>query len=101
MWLLVARPPLPDARCLPGRRCLAAIDALLWPLLWVIVVSHAPPAVGIVGPIVTAMAIVYGVVRLHRALWFTHRYWFTTWRWGRVVVLLLLIGAVLKMAVSV
>ena len=47
------------------------------------------------------MAVVYGVDRLHRALWFNHRYRFTTWRWGRVVVVLLLIGAVLKIAVSV
>jgi hypothetical protein len=25
-----------------------------------------------------------------------HRYWFTSWRWGRVVAALLAVGAVLK-----
>ena len=52
MWLLVARPPQPDAPGWPGRRGLAAIDALLWPLLWVVVVSHVPVVVGLVGPFV-------------------------------------------------
>jgi hypothetical protein len=97
MWLLVARPPLPDAPSWPGRRCLAAIDALLWPLLWVVVVRHAPPGVGIVAPFVSAMVIVYGVGRLYCALWFNHRYHFTTWRWGCVLTWILAVGVLLKL----
>jgi hypothetical protein len=29
-----------------------------------------------------------------------HRYWFTTWRWGRVAAAMLLVGAVLKVAMA-
>jgi len=96
MWLLVAREPRPDAPDWPGRRLLAAVDAVVWPLLWVWVFRHAPEPVGLVGPFVTAMAVLLGLGRLHRALWVNHRYWFTTWRWGRVAAALLVVGAVLK-----
>jgi len=41
-----------------------------------------------------------GLVRLHRALWVNHRYWFTTWRWGRVAAALLVVGAVLKVTMT-
>ena len=99
MWLLVAREPRPDAPDWPGRRLLAAVDAVVWPLLWVWVFRHAPEPVGLVGPFVTAMAVLLGLGRLHRALRVNHRYWFTTWRWGRVAAALLVVGAVLKVTV--
>ena len=38
--------------------------------------------------------------RLHRALWVNHRYWFTTWRWGKVLASMRVIGAVLKLSMS-
>ena len=100
MWLLVAREPRPDAPDWPGRRLLAAIDAVVWPLLWVWVFRHAPAPVGLVEPFVTAMAVLFGLVRLHRALWVNHRYWFTTWRWGRVAAALLVVGAELKVTMT-
>jgi len=100
MWLLVAREPRPDAPDWPGRRLLAAVDAVVWPLLWVWVIRHAPEPVGLVEPFVTAMAVLFGLVRLHRALWVNHRYWFTTWRWGRVAAALLVVGAVLKVTMT-
>lgn len=96
MWLLVAREPRPDAPDWPGRHLLAAVDAVVWPLLWVWVFRHAPEPVGLVGPFVPAMAVLLGLGRLHRALRVNHRYWFTSWRWGRVVAALLVVGAVLK-----
>ena len=96
MWLLYARPPPPDAPYWPGRRWLAAVDAAAWPLFWVIVLSHAPKPVGLVEPFVAAVALVFALARLHRALWLNHRYRFTTWRWGRVAVTLVLIGLVMK-----
>jgi hypothetical protein len=80
MWLLVAREPRPDAPYWLGRRLLAAVDAVGWPLLWVLVFRHVPEPVGLVGPIVTALAVLLGLRRLHRALWVNHRYWFTAWR---------------------
>ena len=98
MWLVVAREPKPDAPYWPGRRLLAAVDATVWPLLWVLVFSHAPKPVGLVGPFVAAVALLCALGRLHRALWANHRYWFTTWRWGRIAMLLLLMGLVLRLA---
>ena len=100
MWLLVAREPRPDAPDWPGRRLLAAVDAAVWPLLWVLVFMHAPKPVGLVGPFVAAVALLCALGRLHRALWVNHRYWFTTWRWGKVLGAMLLIGAVLKIAMT-
>ena len=97
MWLLLAREPTPDAPYWPGRRLLAAVDAAVWPLLWVLVFSHAPMPVGIVGPFVAAVALLCTLARLRRAVWANHRYRFTTWRWGRVVVALLLVGSVMKL----
>lgn len=100
MWLLVAREPRPDAPDWPGRRMLAAVDAVVWPMLWVLLVQHAPEPVGLVGPFVTAMAVLLGLGRLHRAIWVNRRYWFTTWRWGKVMAAMLLIGAVLKVTMT-
>jgi hypothetical protein len=97
MWLVVACEPKPDAPYWPGRRLLAAVDATIWPLLWVLVFSHAPKPVGLVGPFVAAVALLCVLGRLHRALWVNHRYRFTTWRWGRFAAALLLMGVVLKL----
>ena len=101
MWLLVVREPRPDAPDWAGRRALAAVDALLWPLLWVWLVRHVPAPTGLVGPVVTAVAVLAGLGRLHRALWVNHRYWFTTWRWGRLLAAMWLVGMVLKLSMSV
>lgn len=100
MWLLVAREPRPDAPDWPGRRMLAAVDAVVWPMLWVLLVQHTPEPVGLVGPFITAMAVLLGLGRLHRAIWANQRYWFTTWRWGKVMAAMLLIGAVLKVMMT-
>jgi hypothetical protein len=97
MWFLVVREPRPDAPYWPGRRLLAAVDAVLWPLMWVLVFRHAPEPVGLVGPFVAAAAGLFALLRLHRALWENHRYWFTTWRWGRIVAALMLMGVVMKL----
>ena len=98
MWLLVAREPRPDAPDWPGRRLLAAVDAVLWPVLWVLLILQAPQPVGLIGPFVTALAVLLGLGRLHRAVWANHRYWFTTWRWGKVAAAMLLVGVVMKLS---
>jgi hypothetical protein len=98
MWLVVVRESRPDAVSWPGRHQLAAVDAVVWPLMWVLLVKQAPAPVGILGPFVFAVATLCAVMRLHRAIWNNHRYWFTTWRWGRIVGALLLMGEVLKLA---
>ncbi len=98
MWLLVAREPHPDAHEWTGRRALAVVDATVWPLLWIWVIWRVPPTVGIVRPFIVAVATLFLLRRLRRALWANHRYRFTTWRWGKVFVAMLLIGAALKLA---
>jgi hypothetical protein len=98
MWVLLARPPLPDATPWPGRRLLAAIDALAWPAAWVAAVVLMPVNVGAVGQLVIAGAMVAALRRLHRAVALNHRYHFTTWTWGRRVGLMLLFGGALKLA---
>lgn len=98
MWLLVAREPRPDAPDWPGRRVFAAVDAVMWPAMWVLLIQHAPQPVGLFGPFVTAMVVLLGLGRLHCALCLNHRYWFTTWRWGKVLAAIFLIGAILKLS---
>ena len=49
MWQLVAREPRPDAPEWPGRRLLAAVDAVVWPLMWVLLIQHAPQPLGLIG----------------------------------------------------
>ena len=97
MWYVIARRPLPDAAYWPGRRWLAAIDAVAWPCLIGALAAHAPRPVGIVGPVVVALAVVVAIGRLSRAVLRNERYRFTTWRWGRVIAMLLMLGIVLKL----
>jgi hypothetical protein len=97
MWLAIARQPVPDAPYWPGRRWLAAADAVAWPLIVAVLTTHAPLRTGIVGPLVIAVAALAGANRLHRALWANHRYSFTAWRWGKVAAALLVVGGVLKL----
>ncbi len=100
MWLLVIREPKPDAPVWPGRHGLAAIDAVAWPGLWIFAVQHLPQPVGVVGPFVTAMAVLIGLARLHRALCVNHRYWFTTWLVARTLGMLLALGLLMKAAMG-
>lgn len=100
MLLLIARPPMPDQPYWPGRRWLAAVDAAAWPLLWVTGFSRMPWQTGVFGQLTIAVAMVFALQRVHRAVWCNHRYRFTTWRWGRVLATLLGIGWALKLAVA-
>ena len=64
-----ARERRPDAPDWPGRRLLAAADAALWPVIWVLLlVRQAPEPVGVVGPFDTALAVLLGMGQLQRAL---------------------------------
>ena len=101
MWLMVAREPLPDVPYWPGRHLLAAVDAAVWPIVWVLLIDDAPAPVGLVGTFLCAVAVLCGLGRLHRALWVNHRYRFTTWRWGRVLAALMLLGLVMKVMLVV
>jgi hypothetical protein len=100
MWLVLARTPRPDAPYWPGRRLLAFADAVIWPVGWIVLAAHMPPPVGIVGPMVIALAALSAISRAHRAVMYNERYHFTSWRWGRIVFALLLLGAVIKLTVA-
>lgn len=97
MWFVLTRAPLPDAPYWPGRRLLALVDAVTWPVAWVIVATQLPKPAGIVAPIIVALAVLSALGRVHRAAWLNHRYHFTTWRWARVAVAALLFGLLLRL----
>lgn len=97
MWILFARAPRPDAIYWPGRRWLAAADAVLWPAALVIALMNAPFSIGVVGLIAMALAVPVAVRRTHRALWHNERYQFTTWRWGAPLLALAGAGAVMRL----
>jgi uncharacterized membrane protein YhhN len=67
-------------------------------LAWIALAVHLPRPTGVVGPVIIAFAALCAFGRVHRALWLNHRYRFTTWRWGRAVLGLLLFGFVLRVA---
>jgi hypothetical protein len=98
MWLVLARTAQPDARVWSGRHALAAVDAVAWPVAWIVLIHALATHIGAVGLVLVTFAVVVGARRLHRALLANHRYRFTTWTWGRRVVGLLLIGGALKLA---
>jgi hypothetical protein len=97
MLVTIARQPLPDAPCWPGRRMLAALDALAWPVAAVWLVVGVPFSTGVFGPVVVAAAGIGALRRLHVAVWLNHRYRFTTWAWAGRVVALLAVALALKL----
>ncbi|UUX95363.1 hypothetical protein [Aquabacterium sp. J223] len=99
MFVLIQRQARPDAAYWPGRRVLAAIDAVAWPGLLIIAVLHAPWSTGLGGPVAVALLSTSVLQRLHRAVWLNERYAFTFWRWGRPLLILLVIGMLLKATV--
>lgn len=98
MWMVLVRTPRPDEPSWRGRRELAALDAVAWPLLWIVVVATQLPAHGgLFGAVIVVLSVMVGCARLSTALGATHRYRFTTWRWGCVLVKLLIFGWLLKL----
>ncbi len=77
---------------------LAMLDALIWPIAWIVLLLRAPFATGLSGAVVVALALIVAGRRLYRAVWRNERYRFTTWRWGVPVATLLLAGLIIKMA---
>ena len=103
MWILFTPVPRPDAPYWPCLRWLAALDAIVWPAGWALVVAQATMPTGIVGLVITASAAsaaLFAVSRLQRVLLRNERYRFTTWRCGKVVLGLVLLGLVMKLATA-
>ena len=99
MWILISRPPKPDAEYWPGRCLLGAIDAIAWPALWIAFITSVKLPTGIVGPVAITLLVLASIDRFRRAVWENERYWFTTYRWGIRLATLALIGALLKLLV--
>lgn len=100
MWVVLVRAPLPDAQVWPGRRALALVDAVAWPMGWAAVVLSVPAPAGLVGPCALAVCAVAALGRAYRAVAINHRYYFTTWRWGRRVAILSVFVGVLKLVTT-
>lgn len=98
MIVLMQREPRPDAPYWPGRRLLAALDAVGWPLGWVVLVHQYPQTAGLVVP-VSIVAALCAFFRLCGAIFNNHRYWFTSWWVARFFALLALVGIVTKLAI--
>ena len=96
MFVLVSRAPPPDAPYWPGRRLLALVDAVLWPLLILAFVENVPYDSGIAGRFVLVACILCALRRAARALWSNARYRFTTVRLGAPLAALLAFGILLK-----
>jgi len=97
MWILSTRAPRPDAAYWPGRRFLAAVDALLWPGLWLAVLLCGPFETGSVGVVAGVAVVVSAVGRVRCAVFRNERYRFTTWRWGVWLSVAVAIGLFAKL----
>lgn len=97
--VVLVRGEAPLATVWPGRRWLAALDALLWPAVSLTLLWRVEARPGIVGAVGVAMLGRWALRRLHRALARNERYRFTSWVWGRWLVLVLGLGLALRWAV--
>lgn len=96
MWILFSRHTQPDAVYWKGRRCLAVLDALVWPLAWAVLIARLPGRTGLVGAVSIALLLLSAFRRTYRAVWHNHRYSFSTVRWGLVLWWLLVTGVILR-----
>lgn len=99
MWVYVVRER-PDASYWAGRRWWAALDAIVWPAAWIVFAQGIPAEAGGLRSLVVMTCIIVAVLRLRRAVFENHRYWFTTWRWGRVAVVLIIASYVVRVVLA-
>jgi hypothetical protein len=100
MWVLFARAPPPDAPYWPGRRWLAAVDAVAWPAFTWLSLNPIRDSGGLVVALLVATLPVWAARRLFVALRANHRYHFAVWRCGRTLAWLIAIGAILGLNLS-
>lgn len=97
MWLVFARRHRLDAAYWSGRHALAVLDAVAWPIAWIAATLYVRDRCGLVGAMVVAVAALQALRRLRRAICENHRYFFSTWRWARIVSIALLVGWLMKL----
>jgi len=98
MALIFVRESRPNAHVWRGRRLLALLDAVAWPILWIFAVRQAPLETGLIGEVIVVSAVLIAALRSVKALSRNERYSFTTWRWGRFAVVIISVGLLLKFA---
>lgn len=98
MWVVHVREPAPDMPYWPGRRWLAALDAMSWPCMGFWLLNQVQGPARVVLPLTGIVLAAIGLARATTAIWANHRYRFTTGRVGRIVVILLVVGGVFKLA---
>jgi len=99
VWIVVQREPAPDLPYWSGRRWLAAVDAVAWPLGLGLLLGRVPGKAGLILPVASAVLLLWGLSRFQKAVWLNHRYRFTTWRVLGILAVLVIVGLVLKIAV--
>jgi hypothetical protein len=82
MLLLFSRRIHADSPHWPGRRLVASLDAVAWPVVGVWLIVASPVGGGLSSAVLMAVLAIVCVRRLHRALLLNHRYRCTTWTWG-------------------
>lgn len=92
VWIVVQRAPVPDVPYWSGRRWLAAIDAVAWPLVRGFLVSRIHGKGGVMLPMASAVLVLWGLSRLHRAVWANHRYRFAAARVLGMLAVLVMVG---------
>jgi len=100
MWMFIAREPSPDAPYWRGRRTLTLVDALLWPVIGVLLLRHAVGFATVMGSVMLWALAGLALQRMSRAWWANSRYRFTTWRLAKVMLALLVLGAILKILMA-
>jgi hypothetical protein len=99
MWLVIAQRPRPAMPHWPGRRRLAAVDAVIWPAFWIVMLWRLRLEVpmGVTGPVLMAVLALSALSRFRRAVFDNADYRFTTWRWGKVLGGLLLVSGFIQL----
>lgn len=97
MWLIGVMRTREDMPVWRGRRGLAVLDALAWPLLFAygahLLVERSGSEAG---PLIVVVAAAFGLMRASLAIRHNERYRFTTWRWLKLAAVLLAIGVLVK-----
>jgi len=100
MWIIFERTLPPDAPYWPGRRWLAAIDAVGWPIATWLLLARMPGPAGVFVPTAAGILALVVLLRLRRAVWANHRYRFTTSKVVSVLAVLMFIGILAKLGVA-
>lgn len=97
MWLVIPRRERPVMPYWPGRRLLGAIDALFWPVFWVVMLWRVDAPMGGVRPLLTTVLAWCAFSRVWRATFDNSDYTFATWRWGKVLGVLLVLSWIFRL----